>query len=179
VHYQGSAQSESLRVQRAQTEFNTTQQNVIVKNARESTFIGGGGNDQAILEELNLLEGLGSRAVAYLENHRVTAENMSFLEARSVDRSIRRWPSTIWKWSTSSTCSEEIGGLGKMRFESASLSSGIWESLSSGIWESLSSGIWESFSSGIWDRFPQAFDFPSRSYGCCYWILSRKTQFNQ
>jgi hypothetical protein len=91
VRYQGSAQSESLRVQRAQTEFNTTQQNVIVKNARESTFIGGGGNDQAILEELNLLEGLGSRAVAYLENHRVTAENMSFLEARSVDQAMAEY----------------------------------------------------------------------------------------
>jgi hypothetical protein len=89
--YQGSSQSETFRVRQSQTEFTTNQQTLTVKNARESRFVGGGGSDQVIFEELNLLQGLGNRATAYLNQYKVTAEDIAFLEASSVDNAMAEY----------------------------------------------------------------------------------------
>jgi hypothetical protein len=91
ANYRGSTQAEALRVDRSKTEFQTARQNFRVTNAEKTNFAGSGGNDRVVLNELNLLQGLGNRAIAYLDQHQVTVEDFANLEAGSVDTAMAEY----------------------------------------------------------------------------------------
>jgi hypothetical protein len=85
ANFMGSSQVETLHVNRTETDFQNMRQRVVVTNSDETRFSGSGDNDELILEQLNLLQSLGDQAVAFLDQHRITAQDIAFLEARSVD----------------------------------------------------------------------------------------------
>ncbi len=91
VTYRGSESSETLRVRRTESEYRTDAQTVQVKNATSTLMRGNGGGDRIVFEELDLLQGLGSKAVGFLNQHKVTAEQISALEARSVENAIAEY----------------------------------------------------------------------------------------
>jgi len=92
VNVTGAASGTShLSVNQQNVLFQTGGSRVQVSQANETTFRGAGGMNQVVLQNLDLLEGLGNRAVAFLENHRVTAVDIQSLEASSVDRAIAEY----------------------------------------------------------------------------------------
>jgi hypothetical protein len=64
---------------------------VRISGASETNYRGSGGINQVVMQNLDLLEGLGNRAIAFLENHRVTAIDFHSLEASSVDQAIAEY----------------------------------------------------------------------------------------
>lgn len=82
----GSAGQDVLNVDRELVEFRTVLQEVRMKGMDNTHFDGNGGTDEvnfSDFEELDLLTAVGDRAIAYLNNNRVVAEDFSILEAET------------------------------------------------------------------------------------------------
>ena len=87
----GSEEREKLTASYSQVELETTLQLLRMTNVEHTRFDGNGGGDTVDLEDLDLLESLGSQATAYLRDHTVVAEEFSLLEANSVDNAIAQY----------------------------------------------------------------------------------------
>jgi hypothetical protein len=84
THLIGSGQRDLLRALDDGVEFESTRQMLRVVNAEEHHFEGRGGADEVLFgdfDELDLLEILGDRAIAYLNQQQITAADFEFLEA--------------------------------------------------------------------------------------------------
>ena len=80
----GSQQRDVLRALDAGIDFETTMQLVQLVNSENVSFDGNGGNDEILLDDfdrLDLLEAIGDKATAYLNNVRIEASDFSYLEA--------------------------------------------------------------------------------------------------
>lgn len=85
VHFQGGQGHNLLKVNQHVSSLNSEGQSIRATNASETRFSGNGGFNQAVLQNVNLLEGLGNRATALIDQHRITAADLHQLEADSVD----------------------------------------------------------------------------------------------
>jgi hypothetical protein len=82
AYLRGSEAREVLTADDELVEFNTVLQEVRLLNTETSRFDGNGGADEVIFgnfEELDLLSAIGDKATAYLDRHRVIAEDFSML----------------------------------------------------------------------------------------------------
>ncbi len=82
----GSAAVETLRAGNDYIEFNTVLQELQIRNVERIRFEGHGGVDAIIFsdfDELDLLTGLGDKAIAYLNDHRIVAEDFAYLESET------------------------------------------------------------------------------------------------
>ena len=80
----GSEQRDVLRGLEAGIEFETTLQLMRLVNSEDVEFDGNGGADEVLFEDfdrLDLLEAVGDKATAYLNNRRIEATDFSYLEA--------------------------------------------------------------------------------------------------
>ena len=81
---EGSAGNESYVVEDARVRFESAMQELGLENVEASNFNGNGGIDEAIFgdfEELDLLAAVGDKAIAYLESHTATAQDIDLLQA--------------------------------------------------------------------------------------------------
>ena len=87
----GSSGKEVLTGDYDEVEFETTLQLLRMTNAEHTEFDGNGGGDEVQLQEfkaLDLLETLGDKAVAYLQDHTISVEGIDLLEAKTVENAI-------------------------------------------------------------------------------------------
>ncbi len=90
----GSGGRERLAASYSQIELETTLQMLQMVNVERTRFDGNGGGDEVSFEdlgELDLLESVGSKAVAYFRDHCVTANEFSVLEASTVDDAMAQY----------------------------------------------------------------------------------------
>ena len=90
----GSNGRERLAASYSEIELETTVQLLRMTNVNHTHFDGNGGGDEVLVKEmgdLDLLKSLGSEAVAYLNNHSVSADDFSVLEASTVDDAMAKY----------------------------------------------------------------------------------------
>lgn len=90
----GSEGRERLEASYSEIELETTIQLLRMTNVERTQFEGNGGGDEISFEEmgeLDLLESLGSEAIASFRNHTVVVDEFSILEASSVDDAIAQY----------------------------------------------------------------------------------------
>lgn len=87
----GSQGRDTLSGSFDEIEFETTLRMLQLTNVEQTNFDGNGGGDVVDLEDLDLLESLGDRAQAYMNDRTITVEDFAILEARSVDNAIAEY----------------------------------------------------------------------------------------
>ena len=90
----GSEGNETLDASYSQVELETTLQLLRITNVEHTHFEGNGGTDTVNIDEvgeLDLIKSLGDEAVAYLQDHTVTAKEFANLEASTVDNAIANY----------------------------------------------------------------------------------------
>ena len=87
--------TETLHVNSQRVKLENAVRQLEVKGSSNTRFSGSGSGsgsgDRVILEELNLLTAVGNRAVGYLNQHKVTAEDFATLEAKSIDTAMAEY----------------------------------------------------------------------------------------
>jgi len=84
----GSEDRETLDGSYDEVEFETTLQLLHLTAAERTEFDGNGGGDSVELEDLDVLESIGDKATAYMNDRSISVEDIAVLAARSVDDAI-------------------------------------------------------------------------------------------
>jgi hypothetical protein len=87
----GSENADVLDVNDSRAIFESGNIKTVARNVESTDFDGNGGGDSVYIDDvqtLDVLASIGDRAIAVLENHRVEAEGIDFLEVSAVDGAI-------------------------------------------------------------------------------------------
>ena len=91
AYFTGSAGRESFTGSYDEVEFETTLQLLQMTNAEYTHFDGKGGGDEVNVEDLNLVESIGDKARAFLQDRLIEVEDFEILQTQSVDQAIAEY----------------------------------------------------------------------------------------